>query len=331
MRFRHQCMMSRCYFSYDVGYNRYGGRGIKVCERWHIFENYLSDIESMGQIPEGFEIDRINNDGDYCLENVRFVSKKDNNNNKSTNILLTCNGVTKTLSQWADHTGLSYQTICKRYKLGKSVEQIVNEPNPEPMTLTLNGETKTIVEWSKALNIQAVTIRSRLRKGYSTEEALSVVDLVNPLSRQITLEGKTQSLRQWCIEKQVNWSTAKSRFDQGLPLEEVFKQETRVRKDSYQVEYLGRKQSLKDWCRELDLNYKTIWKRLKDGYSVEEALGNFVPKKATHPKAFRIEYQGKTQSLYAWCKELGLHHTSVERRFKKGLPLDEVFKKNLKA
>lgn len=73
-------MLTRCNNSKVKIYPRYGGRGIKVSAEWHNFENFYKD---MGERPAGLELDRINNDGNYEVGNCRWVTRKENTNNRS--------------------------------------------------------------------------------------------------------------------------------------------------------------------------------------------------------------------------------------------------------
>lgn len=72
-------MLSRCRTETTTGYKYYGGRGITVCERWYKFENFFAD---MGMPEEGLTIDRIDNNGNYEKDNCRWVTHKENCNNR---------------------------------------------------------------------------------------------------------------------------------------------------------------------------------------------------------------------------------------------------------
>lgn len=106
-------MLRRCYDPRTERYPVYGGRGIRVCERWRDgFENFLADI---GFAPsQSHSIDRIDVNGDYEPQNCRWATPKEQSRNTSRNIRLTLNGQTKTLAEWAEGSQLRYRTIHRR-------------------------------------------------------------------------------------------------------------------------------------------------------------------------------------------------------------------------
>jgi transcriptional regulator of acetoin/glycerol metabolism len=109
------------------GINRYIERGIIVCDEWKdSFEQFYKD---MGKKPEGkYSIDRINNNGNYCKANCRWATDKEQANNKSTCVYLEIDGVTKSVTQWAETTGVSRSTIYLRLKKGWDRKIAVMEP-----------------------------------------------------------------------------------------------------------------------------------------------------------------------------------------------------------
>lgn len=113
-------MLARCRNPKAHGYHRYGGRGIKVCDRWHDFNNFYAD---MGERPsKEYTLGRIDNDGDYAPENVRWELWADQYRNQCTNRFLTLNGETLTLAEWGRRLGISDRTISQRLAKGWSVE-----------------------------------------------------------------------------------------------------------------------------------------------------------------------------------------------------------------
>lgn len=109
-------MKQRCTSPSNTYWHRYGGRGIKVCKRWQSFENFYADL---GDPPtKQHSLGRINNDGDYEPNNVRWETLEQQNNNKVLNHKVTIDGVTKTLTQWAQENGLKPSTVMSRVSYG---------------------------------------------------------------------------------------------------------------------------------------------------------------------------------------------------------------------
>ena len=113
-------MLQRCRYEKDKYYEIYGGRGIKVCDRWKEFVNFLED---MGERPEGKTIDRIDGDGNYEPSNCKWSTLKEQNNNRSNNVYLEYNGKRQTIAQWSTELGIRYCTLYGRIHRKWSTER----------------------------------------------------------------------------------------------------------------------------------------------------------------------------------------------------------------
>jgi hypothetical protein len=112
----------RCTNPNAKDYGRYGGRGISMCTEWINFDVFVKDVYP--NYIKGLEIDRIDNSGNYNKLNCRWVTRKENCNNRRSNKVFEYKGETMTLTQWAEKVGLDVQTVWQRiYKLGWSFEK----------------------------------------------------------------------------------------------------------------------------------------------------------------------------------------------------------------
>lgn len=117
-------MMQRCYDKNSQAYNRYGGRGINVCNQWQQFEGFYAD---MGDKPKDMSLDRIDNNGDYSPENVKWATAKDQANNRKSNVVLEHNGKKQTMQQWSDELGLKVGTVWARLNRGWDISRALSK------------------------------------------------------------------------------------------------------------------------------------------------------------------------------------------------------------
>lgn len=102
----------RCGNPKNKAWASYGGRGIRVSDEWmESFETFIADV---GRRPNGYWLERIDNNRGYSKENCEWATPKKQQNNKRTNRILTVDGVSKTLMEWSDETGLPWTTIRAR-------------------------------------------------------------------------------------------------------------------------------------------------------------------------------------------------------------------------
>jgi hypothetical protein len=110
-------MKNRCNNCKSNDYKRYGGRGIKVCEEWNSFRNFFNDMGD--SCKEELTLDRINNNGNYCKENCRWATAKEqalNTRNIDRAKKYKFNGISKTIKEWAEQFGIKRTTLDMRLR-----------------------------------------------------------------------------------------------------------------------------------------------------------------------------------------------------------------------
>lgn len=197
-------MRQRCNNPKNTHYARYGGRGINYDPSWENFENFLRD---MGEKPEPtMELDRINNDGNYCKENCRWATRKEQTRNRGgerATRLYTFDGKTMCIADWAKEIGITPQALQKRLNKGWPLEAALSPErrdggdrskwiaSPENPTkgrtvrnknskfITIDGVTKTYAEWEKEKGLSKGLISKRLQQGCTEYDAV-----MTPISKR---------------------------------------------------------------------------------------------------------------------------------------------------
>jgi len=116
-------MRQRCCNINNSHYDSYGGRGITICRRWNMFENFYED---MGKRPLRMSLDRINNNGNYEPSNCRWATKSEQACNRRNSRYLTYGGETYCIAEWARKISIPYSTLYHRILRGHSVAKAIN-------------------------------------------------------------------------------------------------------------------------------------------------------------------------------------------------------------
>lgn len=124
-RMKNRCLNEKC-----ADYRNYGGRGIKICDRWiNSFENFFED---MGERPLRMSLDRINVNGNYEPNNCRWATNEQQCNNTRSNVFISWNGRTQTIMQWAKELNISYARVRYFNKKGQTIGDIVENLHENP-------------------------------------------------------------------------------------------------------------------------------------------------------------------------------------------------------
>lgn len=120
-------MIDRCTNKSNEFYNDYGGRGIAICDEWMDLKIFHSWAINKGY-KKGLSLDRINNNEGYNPNNCKWSTMKEQGNNRRTNKLITINGITHTVTEWAELSGIRPETIFSRLRAKFKEEYLLLPP-----------------------------------------------------------------------------------------------------------------------------------------------------------------------------------------------------------
>ena len=120
-------MKNRCNSPNNTNYQSYGGRGIKICDEWQDFKNF-KDWAIANGYEDSLTIDRIDVNGDYTPSNCRWITQKEQCNNRRTTHLIEYNGEIHSMKQWSVILGIHPRTLKSRLDSGWSVERAFSQP-----------------------------------------------------------------------------------------------------------------------------------------------------------------------------------------------------------
>lgn len=169
-------MIRRCENPETNRYERYGGRGIAVCEEWHDYKKFKAWSIDNGY-KEGLSIERVDYNGNYEPTNCKYVTYVEQANNRSNNRIETYQGVTDTVANLCRKFGKNHELVNGRLKKGWTIERAFDSPKGyseiQHHYITYNGETHDISEWANIVGFKKNTLSWRLSHGWSVEKALT--------------------------------------------------------------------------------------------------------------------------------------------------------------
>jgi hypothetical protein len=155
----------RCTNPNALHYARYGGRGITMHPTWvDDFAQFRADVGDPSE--PGLTLDRVDNAGNYEPSNVRWATRKEQANNRVTNVVLTHAGETMTLKQWSEKLGQKYGLMASRWKAGLRGEELFAPPkNKRDTEVTFGDKTQTLRAWANETGVPYWTLYWRVKNG----------------------------------------------------------------------------------------------------------------------------------------------------------------------
>jgi hypothetical protein len=193
MMARWVAIWKRCYLPEDPGYEYYGARGICVCQEWMDFQAFYS---FWGDPPfEDATIGRIDNDGNYEPGNCEWQSQEQQNNNTRRSKLITWNGKTQSVRDWALEYNIGTRRLSERLRRGWDMQKALTTPCPQDFATELADRKQRNKDiWD--IKGQLYQTRSKYRRGHKLSLHLQDLLAVEGASPAAPNKWKTISSRQ---------------------------------------------------------------------------------------------------------------------------------------
>lgn len=132
-------MRARCNKPNNTGWEKYGAKGIRVCDEWNNSFEPFKEWALQNGYSDNLTLDRIDPHGNYEPENCRWATQRVQQNNRSNNVFLTYKGETKRLLEWSEKTGISRSVLYDRYKRGWDANRIFEQPKRKTSDVKKGG------------------------------------------------------------------------------------------------------------------------------------------------------------------------------------------------
>lgn len=287
----------------------YAGR-VSVCERWLGVDGPKHFFADLGPRPSPkHSLDRFpNRDGNYEPGNVRWATAAEQNRNKDSNVMLTVDGVTLTLGEWAEKFGIDRQTLWARHKLGMDDKTAVTMPvRAQIMSLTIDGVTCTLERWAHRFGVDAAAITHRLENGCAHELAV----LAAGQTVAIDSAGRPSAVI----------------VTDEVPAEASSRQDSFIAKNGYPITIDGETRSQSEWARIGGVTIGTIRRRLNEGLDPESAVfkrpdqGHALDgrmRNQDRADCVKLTVNGETKIVSAWARDTGLSENCIRNRLAQG-------------
>ena len=170
-----QNMKKRCLNPNDKHYPRWGGRGIAIYPAWiddfQAFYDYVSKLDHFGE--EGYSLDRIDNNGNYEPDNLRWADINTQCRNRRSNIIIEYEGEQMTLIEAAEKSGVAYKVLNSRIQYGNTEKEFFRPSGENAKYIVeIDGQKLTFKEIAEKAGISLATVYQRYRAGKRGKELL---------------------------------------------------------------------------------------------------------------------------------------------------------------